>query len=358
MTIFARLIIAEEDGVRRFLYPMNVEIPFRKNETLLVAVKDEEGNLLPSEAYYSRGKAKVYFAVSLQPYEKRKLTIFKSELKASVPDPIQCECPEDGSVICRQERIATTLLPNSDIGSVVYDGIEHLAAPITFTLNAEQPDEDVVRLKSSGRELTFQASAKRYYEANDRFCQTDIALTACKSWVEIQHMVEEPAAGSVISLDIPLAPPTDLETPVCDFGLGNGVYSKIDGDGVMLEADFYGKKPYCCWQVSRLTEGIQRIDYQGDAVTIKMLAQRLYFHWILPQRSIAVVMTQLPPSISHFQAILGRSGRLHISVVLGEAPVRRATIGAVLHFLNDVPAAAAATNPASIVSPPKIIIKT
>ena len=357
MTVFARLIIAEDHGIRRFLYPLKIEIPFSKNDTLLVAVKDETGALLPSEAYYSRNKAIVHFAVSLEPYEKRKLTIFKSELKAPVPDPLQTECLDDGTIVSRQERITTTLLKNADLGSVVYDNCEHLAGPVTFTLNAEQPDDDLLRLKLSGRELSFRSSTKSYYSANDRFCQTDTRLTACKSWVEIDHTIEEPAGGSVISLDVPLSAPNVDEIPTCDFGLGNGIYSKIDGDAAMLEADFYGKKPYCCWQVSRLTEGIQRVDYQGGETHAKSLFESLYFHWTLPGRSLAVVVTKLPQTVSHFQAILGRNGRIHISAVLGGAPLRRATFGVVLHFLNNVPAIAAATNPASIIAPPRIIVK-
>jgi hypothetical protein len=136
------------------------------------------------------------------------------------------------------------------------------------------------------------------------------------------------------------------------------VYAKIDGDAVLLEGDFYGKKPHYCWQISRLTEGIQRIDYQGDAVTIKSLSKTLNFHWILPSRSLAIVITQLPPTSTHFQAVLGRNGRIHISVVLGEGSSRRATFGAVLHFLNGTPATVSATNPTSIVSPPRVVLKS
>jgi len=357
MTIFAKLVVSEEDGIRRFLYPLTFELPFKKHETLEVAIRDDAGTLLPCEVYSSRSKLIVHFAVSLEPYERRKLTVFRSEQKAPIPDPMTISSDESGAFTIKQERITTTLQNGGLPASVVYDGVEHLAAPIVFTLNGEQADDEPVRSKSSGRELAYHNSSKSLYVANDRLSLTETRLTACKSWIDITHTVEEPAGGSIISLDIPLSSPKDDEVPTTDFGLGNGVYLKVDGDAVMLEADFYGKKPYCCWQISRVNEGIQRIDYQGDAVTVKDLSKSFYFHWTLPHRSLAVAITQLPYTTSHIQALLGRNGKIHFSVVLADVPVRKATVGVVLHFLNDIPAIAAATNPASIVSPPLIVVK-
>jgi hypothetical protein len=357
MSIIAKLIVTEDDGIRRFLYPLTVEIPFAKNDIIELAVKDEEENLLPSESYRTRSGLTLHFAISLEPYERRKLIVFKSPLKAAIPDPILSEETEDGGTVHRQERLKTTILRNTNLSSLVYDSVEHLAGPVTFSLNAEQPENEPLRRRASGGELIFRTSARRVYPANERFSRTALKLTACKSWVELIHTIEDPLPGSIISLDIPLSPPTPEEIPTCDFGLGNGVYAKIDGDAAMLEADFYGKKPSCCWQVSRLSEGIQRIDYQGDAVTIKSLSKSLYFHWTLPTRSLAVAITELPYTSTHVQAILGRSGRIHISVALSKIPARRATIGAVLHFLNDIPPIAAATNPASVVCPPRVALK-
>jgi hypothetical protein len=358
MTVFAKLIVAEDDGIRRFLYPLEVELPFKKNESLEIAVRDAAGNLLPSEAYRSRNKVTVHFAVSLGPYERKKLIIFKSEEKAPVPDPIHSDYLDDGTTVHRQERITTTLLANSELGSVIYDGVEHLAGPVTFLLNDENSEAEVADRSTRGRELTFQSRVKRFYSVGERLSETVTNLTACKSWINVVHTIEAPIPGSVISMQIPLTPPSDDEQPVCDFGLGNGIYSKIDGDAVLLEADFYGKKPYCCWQISRLSEGIQRIDYQGDAVTIKSLSRSLYFHWTLPHRSLAVVITQLPAACAHIQAQLMRNGTIIISAVLGDMPVNKASLGVLLHFLNDVPAIAAATNPASAAGPPVLAIKT
>jgi hypothetical protein len=241
--------------------------------------------------------------------------------------------------------------------SVVYDGVEHLAAPVIFTLNAEKPHDEVLRSKTCGGELTFHSKARRRYLANARICHTALNLSACKSWAQIVHTIDRPAGGSIVSVEIPLTLPAGGEQPICDFGMGNGSYSKIDGEQVVLEADFYGKKPYCCWQIGRLTDGLERVDYQGDATTPKALSQTLYFHWTLPSRSLAVAVTELPSSCTHFQALIGRDGRIHISTVLGEIPARQARLGLVLHFLNNVPAIAAATNPASILGTPKIAVK-
>ncbi len=357
MTTVAKLIVTEDHGIRRFLYPLKFSLTL-KSPDLLVAVKDDAGNLLPSETIPTRNKLLVRFAISLAPYERRKLSIIVSEQAGQIPDPIHVEVPGDGSVICRQERIATTIAENLDLTSVRYDGVEHLAGPVTFTLNAEQASPELLRCKSIAGELAYFASGWRHYPANDRFGNTAIELTACKSWAHIVHTVDVPAAGSILSLDIPLAAPALDEIPTCDFGLGNGVYSKIDGDDVLFEADFYGKKPYCCWQISRLIEGIQRVDYQGDATTIKTLSQQLYFHWTIAKRSLAVAITDLPSSTTHIQALLGRTGKIHLSVVLGDIPIRKAKLGVVLHFLNDIPAIAAATNPASILCDPTVIVRS
>jgi hypothetical protein len=354
MTTLAKLRVCEEHGIRRFLYPLAIELRDVDVDPATIAIRDSKKNLVPCEVFATRSKLIVSFAVSLDPFERKKMAVIVSDLKASIPDPIHCEYLADGTITNRQERFATSLSKCLDLTSVLYDDVEHLSAPVTFQLNGEQPDGGDFRVDSHKGALSFFASAKRRYVEADCIATTDVVLTACKSWLNVTHEVELPPVSSVITMTIPLARGAAGEMPVCDFGLGNGAYAKIDGDAVVLEAGSIGNKGSLQWQIGRDNEGVFRADYSGVLNTISEFSQSLWFHWTVGRRSLAVAITELPKSCINVEVRLSSDGKLQISALIGEKQAKTAALGACLHFLNDIPPIAAATNPASILCPPKV----
>jgi hypothetical protein len=356
LTCIAKLKVAEESGIRRFLYPLSVRLKMKSALSAGIAVQDESGNPLPTEVFTAGSILLVTFALSLAPYEIRKLFVVVTEEAADIPDPIFSYSQPDGSLISRQERVTTTISNTLDLASVVYDSIEHLASPVVFKLNGKAADAQQCSLQTQQGALSVLALAKRLYVEDGCLATTALSLTACKSWINLTHEVYDAPEGSIISLHMPLVPGQTSEPPICDFGFGNGAYSKIDGDAVVVEA-VRTDRSYC-WQIARESEGIERVDYQGELTTRKTFAESLWFHWTVGNRSLAAAITKLPKGWEHLKMRLGRNGEIEIAVALGRSISKKgAELGVCLHYLNAVPPIAAATNPASILNPPSVSVK-
>lgn len=343
----ARLRVQERHGIRRFLYPLTIRLPFAHGQPSRLRVAETNGTLLPSETVARRRGTDVTFAVSLAPHEKRSLHLVETEDPAVIPDPLRRE-PTASGFMLRQERVAFGFAPGEGgLRSVVYDGVEHLAGPLALAVNGEDIPPEGWEYSPLADGLGFSATAR-----GDAW-KTRYDFTACKSWVQVTHTLADAPADTEVRFTLPLASPEEI--PTCDFGVGSGAYAKIGGLGVAWTVDF-AREPYACWEIAYLLNGAARIDYEGETRTRRAFTAQSWFHWMLRARSLAVAVTHLPDYCDQLRATLGRDGRIEILFRLGRR-ARRARFGVCYHFLNDIPAIAAATNPASILLPPEVTFK-
>ena len=98
-----------------------------------------------------------------------------------------------------------------------------------------------------------------------------------------------------------------------------------------------------------------RTDYEGKSTRKAFRAQQ-WFHLIDSDKSLAVAMTDVPPSCQEMGVSLNVTGDIAITFRLGAVTdsAEGAEFGVCYHFLNDIPAIAAATNPQSILLPPAV----
>ncbi len=360
-----KIVVAERHGIRRYLYPVRVKLPslYRRLAGTLV-VAEADGTSIPSlvEATES-GDLSCLFAVSLAPHESRELMLVRADAdSAVVPDPISVTADEDGFV-CAQERVEFEIGSMAQLGSVVYDGQQHLSGPVSITL-----DGHVMEPLEGGYRPTLSASLSgglgaRFTHhglyADDSSTQpvghTEVELTACKSWAWVRHRLAGAKPGSLLRLTLPLTVTSPIQT--CDFGVGNGAYGKIEPgliDEIALEIDLAAGHPAQYAIQSHLARTDEaRIDYAGEIKQQAELASRLWLHWTEPTKSLAIAVTEHPKSCRSIVFRLSDRGVAAVEFETGEsAPESGATFGVCCHFLNNVPAIAAATNPASILLPP------
>ena len=80
-----------------------------------------------------------------------------------------------------------------------------------------------------------------------------------------------------------------------------------------------------------------------------------WFHLIDGDKALAVAITQVPASCKHLAVRLTADGLVRVSYELEENQSPAAEFGVCYHFLNGIPAIAAATNPQSILLPPAVV---
>ena len=95
-------------------------------------------------------------------------------------------------------------------------------------------------------------------------------------------------------------------------------------------------------------------DYIGQVATAEEFLPQRWFHLIDSDKALAVAITQLPPDCREMTVRLTHEGDVSIAFKLGDTITGPAEFGVCYHFLNDVPAIAAATNPQSILLPPVV----
>jgi hypothetical protein len=175
-------------------------------------------------------------------------------------------------------------------------------------------------------------------------------LTACKSWVSISHVLSEPRPGDVLAFHLPFAIVSPRVT--CDFGVGGGLYGKLDAEGtpeIVWSTEFEPEHPV---RWSLITAG--RTDYEGEESGPDAYRSKCWFHLIDRNKSLAVAVTGIPADCAVVTASLRADGNCVIAFRLGSPITGPAQFGACYHFLYDIPPVSAATNPQSILLPPQV----
>jgi len=344
MSTLPKIRVTEKHGMRRFLYPL---------ETILTADLDTDFSRLSLRtnsgvdvpyciAERAGDVARVRFAVSLSPLESVTLTFVEAS-PAAVPDGLQLDATVEGlAVRTTQQRLVMEIDDQANLSRVFYDNVDHLRGPVQIARNevrfrARPVSNDGVALLSE-----IGASVKTVGAfANGPSAHLSTELTACKSWAHVRMAVEDLPAGDVITFTLPFA--VKGEDLLCDFGAGGGIYTRLS------------RKPGASviWSVDReliwkLSNG-DRLDYQGRLAA----REQLWFHVVDAEKSIAVAITDIPDDLAAITAGIDTDGDIVIAFVAGATgPSTR--YGVCYHFLNNVPAIAAATCPQSILLPPVV----
>lgn len=376
MKPLAKIIVRETAGIRRFLYPLGKGLYADKDLRTPLPVKIEppapgtswsvcenDGTLVPScavrllpealladEGFSATDVLGVAFAISLAPYEERELLIVESARVSTVPDAMRLTFSESSGLTSEQERVRFHICGETGLDSVVYDGIEHLAGTLAITVDGSPIETAKTTYGPNQDNLGLLTGVWLCDKLNTTFYE----FTACKSWVTVKHTTNESTAGKSFIFSLPLR--AFDEIPTCDFGVGNGVYEKITGDAVMWTTEF-GEKPYARWRVSTVNAGEERIDYQGQYETAEEFAGRAWFHWIEKTKALAVAIPGIHHYCDRITVTLARNGKIDIAFTMSRNAPAGAHFSVCYHFLNDIPAIAAATNPASILLPPTVEIR-
>lgn len=362
MKPLARIIVKETAGIRRFLFPMMLGLdgpaynPAPESSVANVRVSELDGTLLPSESWplspgdeHWRAPYSAYFALSLAPYEERELLLVETDEVPTIPDAMRLAYDQADGLTTRQERVSFHIGSRSGLDSVVYDQVEHLAGPLVVSLDGKALSGAPMLRTPVSRNLGLVAEM----EFDNPAPSTGYRLTACKSWVTVMQMLRNLPGGQTIVFSLPLRVVDTI--PICDFGVGNGVYEKIAGDAVVWTTEF-DEEPYARWRVGTINAGVEKIDYQGEYQSTEDFARRAWFHWSEKSKALAVAIHRfLPPRMSKLTVTLSRDGKIDIAFTL-PADASGALVSVCYHFLNDIPPIAAATNPASILLPPMVTV--
>lgn len=362
--VFARLRVRETAGIRRFLYPFMGYV-----RVLLVAPKlgemktvseifggfalhNARGENIPRQISVLNGvvSSRLDFSLSLAPYEVQDLMVISGVGLTTLPDPLQISATLDGGLKNTQERFTAAISPEGNISEVVYEGVRHLRGSSQVQRNDKTAwhSSTVAMNHVNSYFLYANLQAKSRYD-DGCFAQTKAELTACKSWVTLKHTLEQPRPHDEIVFTLPLA--ITSPTLTCDFGVGGYVFGKLDSKAteIVWRTEF-GDAPYAKWTVA--TAG--RVDYVGEVESAEAFLPQRWFHLIDSDKALAVAITKLPDTCREMTVRLTIEGDVSIAFKLGETATGPAEFGVCYHFLNDVPAIAAATNPQSILLPPTV----
>jgi hypothetical protein len=361
--ILARIRVRETHGIRRFLYPLTatLDLPptlkLGESKTLGemyggFALKTLDGQNIPRQIVLLNGtsKERIDFVLSLAPGETQDLLVVQGSPLASLADPLRTASTLEGGLQNTQEHFAVTVNPEGNISEVIYDGVRHLRSPSRIRRNEQTAWHSSTSALNNDPSLFLSSHlhTKGRYE-DGGFAQTKAALTACKSWVTITHTLEQAKPNDEIVFTLPLA--ITSPTLTCDFGVGGYVFGKLDEKApeIVWHTQFEDA-PYARWSVA--TAG--RTDYMGEVETAEAFLPQRWFHLIDSDKAIAVAITKLPSDCRELTVRLTREGDISIAFRLGETVTGPTEFGVCYHFLNDVPAIAAATNPQSILLPPTV----
>ncbi len=361
--VLARIRVRETHGIRRFLYPLSAvaSLPqtLKMGETKPFgelyggfAVKDSRGQDVPRQIvpYGNSSAARVDFALSLAPGESQELAVVQAPGLTSFPDPLHITSTLEGGLKNTQERFTVIVNPEGSIGEIVYDGVRHLRGPSRILRNDKAAwHSSTTALNNDPYFFLYsQLQAKSRYD-DGGFARTRASLTACKSWVTVTHTLEQPRPEEEVAFTLPLA--ITSPTLTCDFGVGGYVFGKLDqkASEIIWRTEF-GDAPHARWAVA--TAG--RTDYVGEVGTAEEFRPQRWFHLIDSDKALAVAITQVPPDCREMTVRLTHEGDVSIAFRLGDTITGPAEFAVCYHFLNDVPAIAAATNPQSILLPPVV----
>ena len=350
--ILARIRVRETHGIRRFLYPLTFpdyrlssddHKRYRDHRESLSLCRPD-GTPVPFDVIGNN----LHFGVSLAPYEEQELLLQLDGPRVMVDDALNVTVSEN-VIQSQQKRFAMTYTADGSVREIVYDGVSHLRSPTTITCNGTAATGfEVSDVKSNPLSFFVQTEGSYGHFAtgtHDAFVTTK--TTACKSWIEIICGVDGTNPSDEIVFTLPLA--VTSPTLTCDFGIGGYVFGKLDSKAteIVWKTEF-GDAPYAKWTVA--TAG--RVDYVGEVESAEAFLPQRWFHLIDSDKALAVAVTILPEGCQSMTVRLTIEGNISIAFKPGGSPETVAVFGVCYHFLNDVPAIAAATNPQSILLPP------
>lgn len=349
--VLARLRVRETHGIRRFLYPLTADVALPLDIPLQgLRLSDGETDL-PLQVTHTVS-FRLDFAVSLDPNAERELVLKEGQPTRLLDDPL---CLTKGNksklLFNQQKRFQIGLHYDGMIHEVIYDGIPLLRECLRVLRNGELPEEDGNLFYHAAPDFStvtaWTGGSRRYPDGTT--CGTDTEITACKSWATVTHKTKQAQPNDEIVFILPLS--ITSPTLTCDFGVGGYVFGKLDEKApeIVWRTEFRDV-PYARWTVA--TAG--RTDYVGAVVTAEEFLPQRWFHLIDSDKALAVAITQVPPDCREMTVRLTQEGDVSIAFRLGDTVTGSAEFGVCYHFLNDVPAIAAATNPQSILLPPVV----
>ena len=366
--ILARLRVRETAGIRRFLYPLTATVSIapelnaddaKTYDELYgnMCLQDLSGQGIPCQfvdmtKLTKLPQTRLDFALSLAPGEIKEVMVLREANSAAIPDPLRlASVLKDGDEGLKntQERFAITIAPEGTVSEVVYDGVHHLRGHSQILLNGKSAwFSSATSLLGANASLAAWLSAKSRCDKGG-FAQTGVELTACKSWATVTHTLEQPKPGDEVIFALPLA--ITSPTLTCDFGVGGYVFGKLDDKAteIVWHTEF-GEAPYAKWTIA--TAG--RVDYVGEVATADEFRSQRWFHRVDSDKALAVAITVLPNACRELTVRMTRDGDVSVTFKLGKTVPAAAEFAVCYHFLNDVPAIAAATNPQSILLPPVV----
>ncbi|MBZ5495376.1 MAG: hypothetical protein LAP85_03165 [Acidobacteriia bacterium] len=352
MSVVGRISVRETRGIRRFLYPLSTELHLpevcRAQDLGLIG---RDGQPVPMQVTPAGDNDaalfRLDFAVSMAPLETVELRLGTGQPAFLFDDPLRISTRE--RLRSEQLRFAIELDLHGRVHDVVYDEVRHLRAPSLLTRNGAQAELLSSSACAAGLSLAARITAAHRY-ADGCHAQTRAEITACKSWLSLVHVLQEPQPGDEVVFALPLAVGAQVLT--CDFGVGGGIYGKLQS-GVAAEivwhTDFSAGGAA---QWSLLTAG--RIDHRGSATSPEEYLPQRWFHCIDRNKALAVAITAIPNDCRTMTVTLRATGDVVVSCKLGDLISGPAAFGVCYHFLNDIPPLAAATNPQSILLPPQV----
>ncbi len=350
--VLARIRVRETAGIRRFLYPLmaRLKLPLRGNLAELGLI-DQNGVPLPVQvAEGADAMLCLNFAISLAPNQEQELRLMESGPQAVLDDPLRIDMPIDKVLLWNeQKRFIISLRHNALHRDVIYDEVYFLKSISTITCNGRQ--SELLEYQHSPPETSHLSSwvSADGRHPDGRATVTTTSITAVKSWESILFTLDEAKRDDEVVFTLPLA--ITSPTLTCDFGVGGYVFGKLDetANEIVWHTEF-GEEPYAKWTVA--TAG--RVDYVGEVATAEEFRSQRWFHLIDSDKALAVAITKLPDACREMTVRMTHDGDVSVAFKLGETPPIDIDFGVCYHFLNDVPAIAAATNPQSILLPPVV----
>jgi len=361
--VLARIRVKETHGIRRFLYPLSA-VPRLKGEVDIqeIGLFSSDGETVPMQIAPTLdkhgGHYRMDFALSLTPHSEQILLLRTEKKPVAFDDPLQVTRLEGGGIRNDQKRFSITVDADAGIQNVVYDGIPHLrgrsaifhnGSPIT---EISPPTKEDHLIETSG--YLCEVLSPSGCHADGWGAGVETQITACKSWAQIRYWSgggSKPLqAGDEITFRLPLA--VTSPTLTYDFGFGNGIYGKLQSgvaEEVIWQTEF-GRRPYARWSVA--VGG--RTDYVGEAATAAIFQPQRWFHLVDSDKALAVAITRIPPACQQMKATINIAGDIDVVFRMEKVSPYSDTFSVCYHFLNDVPAIAAATNPQSILLPPTV----
>lgn len=352
MHSIARITVKETHGIRRFLYPLSarIRIPETHRDAELTLLRDG-GQTVPLQLTPAdpagEGLFRLDFAVSMAPFETVDLFLCGGKSDLSCDDPLKIH--EGERIRIEQRRFTIEFDRLGGIHAVFYDNLRHLRAPGSLTRNGEKAVLLSSTAHAAGLPLAARCISHSRYTGGCN-AHTGMEVSAWKSWIMLRHRLEKPGDGDEVAFSLPLAARSKVLT--CDFGVAGGIYGKLQEDeaaDIAWRTDF-SDDGSAQWSLS----SAGRADYCGRTAKREDYLPQCWFHVIDGGKALATAITTIPDSCRTMTVSLNARGNADIAFQLAGTAAAPVEFGICYHFLNDVPALSAATNPQSILQPPTV----